>query len=62
MPDMFGRKRAPKEAPQQQPQSAPRTSAGGYEITELPTFHGRHRKIVVYTSDANGKIVKTYRR
>ena len=61
---MFRRKTA-KEAPQQTdaPQAAPRvSSSGGYEITELPTFHGRKRKVVVYTSDGSGKIIKTFKR
>lgn len=56
---MFRKKRA-KEAPtQSDAQAAPRVSSGGYQITELPTFHGRKRKVVTYTSDANGKIIKT---
>lgn len=60
---MFRRKPA-KEAPQQSdaPQAAPRVSSGGYQVTELPTFHGRKRKVVVYTSDGNGKIIKTFKR
>lgn len=44
-------------------QSAPTpTSTSGYQITELPTFHGRKRKVVVYRSDANGKIIKSFKR
>ncbi len=60
---MFRRKPA-KEAPTQSdaPQAAPRVSSGGYQVTELPTFHGRKRKVVVYTSDGNGKIIKTYKK
>lgn len=59
---MFRKKRS-NEAPSQPdakaaPAAAPRMS-GGYQVTELPTFHGRKRKVVVYTSDANGKIIKT---
>ncbi len=60
---MFRRKTA-KEAPQQidAPQAAPRVSSGGYQVTELPTFHGRKRKVVVYTSDGSGKIIKTFKK
>lgn len=59
---MFRRKRA-KEAPQQaEAPSAPATSSNGYQVTELPTFHGRTRKVVVYTSDPSGKIIKTFKR
>lgn len=63
---MFGRKRAKDSSPQPDAQAAPsapmRTSSGGYQITELPTFHGRKRKVVVYTSDRNGKIIKTFKK
>lgn len=59
---MFGRKRAKESSKQPDAQAAPSapmpTSSGGYQITELPTFHGRHRKVIVYTTDANGKIIK----
>lgn len=59
---MFRRK--PKEAPSQSdaPQAAPTVSSGGYQITELPTFHGRKRKVVVYKSDGTGKIIKTFKK
>ena len=59
---MFRRK--PKEAPSQStaPQAAPTVSSGGYHITELPTFHGRKRKVVVYKSDGTGKIIKTFKK
>ena len=74
MPAMaFGRKR--KEAPQQpqQQQQAPQSSqpgtpwqsyggGGGYTVTELPYYEKGKRKVVVYTSDANGKIIKTFKR
>ena len=60
---MFRKKRAQEAAPSKsEAQAAPRTNAGGYEITELPTFHGRKRKVVVYTSDGNGKIIKTFKK
>jgi hypothetical protein len=55
---MFRKKRSNEAPPQSDAQAAPRMS-GGYQVTELPTFHGRKRKVVVYTSDANGKIIKT---
>ena len=68
---MFGRKRAKKEVqPQDDAPQAPTSSylggsrqgPNGYVITELPTYHGLKRRVVVYTSDANGKIVKTYKK
>lgn len=61
----FGRKR--NEAPQQQsaPQGASPSSpwqtyggGGGYMVTELPYYDKGKRKIMVYTSDASGKIIK----
>jgi hypothetical protein len=68
---MFGRKRS-KEAPQQQsaPQAPPQSSpgwqsyqgSGGYVTTELPYYDKGRRKTVVYTSDASGKIIKTFKR
>lgn len=63
MPPMFGRKRA-KDAPQQQPASlqSQSYSSGGYVVTELPTYTAGKRKVVVYTSDASGKIIKTFKR
>ena len=59
---MFRRK--PKEAPSQSdaPEAPPTVSSGGYQITELPTFHGRKRKVVVYKSDGTGKIIKTFKK
>jgi surface antigen len=71
MPTMaFGRKR--KEAPQQQQSAPPAGSsspwqsygggAGGYVVTELPYYDKGKRKIMVYTSDASGKIIKTFKR
>lgn len=56
---MFRKKRAAEAPPQSDAQEAPRMTAGGYQTVELPTFHGRKRKVIVYTSDANGKIIKT---
>jgi hypothetical protein len=59
---MFRRKRA-KEEPQQSSAapSAP-TYSGGYVVTELPTYHGLKRKVVVYRSDPSGRIIKTFKK
>lgn len=64
---MFRRKRAtaqetPSAQVQMPQQSEPRMGAGGYQVVEIPTYHGGKRKVVVYTSDASGKIIKTYRK
>ena len=64
---MFRRKRTnAEEAPPAQvempQQSGPRPGSSGYQVVELPTYHGGKRKVVVYTSDSSGKIVKTFRR
>ena len=62
---MFRRKKAKEEAPtqvQMPQQSAPTTGSNGYVVTELPTYHGAKRKVVVYTSDANGRITKRYKK
>lgn len=67
----FGRKRNKQEAPQQQ--SAPPSQSsgtpwqsysggGGYTATEIPYYDKGKRKIVVYTSDSTGKIIKTFKR
>ena len=72
MPDMaFGRKRK-EAAPQQQsappPASQPGTpwqsyaGNGGYQITELPYYDKGKRKVMVYKSDASGKIIKTLKK
>jgi hypothetical protein len=66
----FGRKRNKQEAPQQQSASQSQASApwqshsggGGYVVSELPYYDKGKRKIVVYTSDANGKIIKTFKK
>ena len=62
---MFRRNRSKDAAPQADTEPAPppsATSSNGYQVVELPTFHGRKRKVVVYTSDANGRIVKTFKK
>jgi hypothetical protein len=71
MPAMaFGRKHK-EAAPQQQsaPQSAPGSSpwqsysgGGGYMVTELPYYDKGKRKVMVYRSDASGKIIKTFKK
>lgn len=66
----FGRKRNKQEAPQQSaPQSQPSTpwqsyggGSGGYVVTEVPYYDKGKRKIVVYTSDSTGKIIKTFKK
>jgi len=67
----FGRKR--KEAAPQQP-SAPQSASqqgtpwqsydgsGGYVVTELPYYDKGKRKVIVYKSDASGKIIKTFKK
>ena len=70
MPTMaFGRKR--KEAPlQQSAPSSPSSSTpwqsyqgnGGYMVTELPYYDKGKRKVIVYTSDSTGKIIKTFKK
>jgi len=62
--DMFGskRKKESKDAAPAAPVAQTPVSSGGYVRSELPTFHGRQRKVVVYTSDAQGRIVKTFRK
>jgi hypothetical protein len=64
---MFRRNRskaqeAPPAQAQAPQQAAPRMGAGGYQVVEIPTYHGGKRKVVVYTSDASGRIIKTIRR
>ncbi len=64
---MFRRKNkeeasAPAETPETPAPSAPTTSRGGFVVTELPTYHAGKRKIVVYTSDASGRIVKSFKK
>lgn len=64
---MFRRKRAnAEEAPpaqvQMPQQTGPTTGSNGYQVVELPTYHGGKRKVVVYTSDSTGKILKRFKR
>ena len=72
MPAMaFGRKRK-QAAPQQQsaPESASQpgtpwqsySGGGGYVVTELPYYDKGKRKVMVYRSDASGKIIKTFKK
>ncbi len=64
IPGMFRRKRAQEGSQQSAAPAEPtqQTSGGGYVSSELPTFHGRKRKVVVYTSDASGRIIKTIKK
>ena len=62
---MFRRKKAKEEAPTQvetPQQSGPMPGSNGYQVVELPTYHGLKRRVVVYTTDANGRIVKRYKK
>ncbi len=61
---MFGSKRKKEKKDEAPAAAAPQrpVSSGGYLSSELPTFHGRERKVVVYTSDAKGRIIKTIRK
>lgn len=63
---MFRRKKAQADAPAQvempPQQTGPMTGSNGYIVTEVPTYHGLKRKVVVYTSDANGRIVKKFKK
>ncbi len=66
---MFRRKRTnaeearPAEAQVEMPQqSGPMTGQNGYQVVELPTYHAGKRRVVVYTSDATGKIVKRFKK
>ena len=36
--------------------------SGGYMATEIPYYDKGKRKIMVYTSDSTGKIIKTFKR
>ena len=75
MPTMaFGRKRKEAAPQQQQQQPTPQSASqpgtpwqsysggGGYTVTELPYYDKGKRKVVVYTSDANGKIIKRFKK
>jgi hypothetical protein len=57
---MFRGKRSKQAPPAEVQQLA--TSPNGYQHFELPTFHGRTRKIIVYTTDAAGRVIKTPKR
>ena len=70
MPVMaFGRTRKSVAPPQQSaPPSQPGalwqsyTGDGGYQVTELPYYDKGKRKVMVYRSDASGKIIKTFKK
>lgn len=44
------------------PPSAPTTGPGGYQVVELPTYHKGKRRVVVYRSDASGRIIKSFKK
>lgn len=50
------------QQPQQMPQPQGQMGSNGYMRVELPTFHGRTRKVVVYSSDGQGRIIKTFKK
>ncbi len=67
----FGRKRKEAAPPQQSaPESASQpgtgwqsyAGSGGYMVTELPYYDKGKRKVMVYKSDASGKIIKTFKK
>ncbi len=62
---MLRRNRNKQEASAQadMPETAPTaTQTGDYVPFELPTYHKGRRRVVVYTSDANGRIIKTFKK
>ncbi len=65
---MFRRNRNKQEAsaqadmPEAPPTVAPSASPGDYVPFELPTYHKGKRRVVVYRSDANGRIIKTFKK
>ena len=59
---MLRRKNKEAAAPADPGPARPMTNSAGYVVTEIPTYHSGKRKIVVYTSDAQGRIVKTYKK
>ena len=61
------RKRAQSEAAPPAPtestlESTSRVGPNGYVVTELPTYWAGKRRIVVYTSAPDGRIIKTFRK
>ena len=64
---MLRRKRAKEQAPpaqaeMPQTQSGPTVGSNGYVVSEIPTYWAGKRRIVVYTSDPSGKIIKTFKK
>ncbi len=71
MPAMaFGRKNKDAAPQQSVPQSSSQpgtpwqsyTGSGGYLVTELPYYDKGKRKVMIYTSDSSGKIIKTFKK
>ena len=44
------------------PQATTRQGPNGYVVTELPTYWAGKRRIVVYTSAPDGRIIKTFKK
>ena len=63
---MFRRKRSAEEAPPpaqtDMPAPGPAVGSNGYVVTELPTYHSGKRRVVVYSSDPEGRIVKRFKK
>ena len=64
---MLRRKRAQSEAAPPAPtdtamESTSRMGPNGYVVTELPTYWAGKRRIVVYTSAPDGRIIKTFKK
>jgi hypothetical protein len=64
---MLRRKRAQSEAAppaqaEMPPQATTRQGPNGYVVTELPTYWAGKRRIVVYTSAPDGRIIKTFKK
>ncbi len=63
---MFRRKKAKTEEGSAQVEMPQQSSAsmgpGGYQIVEVPTYHAGKRRVVVYKSDATGRIIKTFKK
>lgn len=62
IPVMFRRKSKEASSQADPGPAMPMTNSAGYVVTEIPTYHSGKRKIVVYTSDAQGRIIKSFKR
>jgi hypothetical protein len=58
-----GKRKKDTSAPTPATEQAPSMSSTGYQRSELTTFDGTGKStVIVYSSDATGKIIKTARR